>query len=483
VTLLFALVSIAHASDTKLFVDPPSKNVVIDNQFTINVSVADVTDLAGYEFNLTWNSVVLQYIDDEIHLWNGSISDWYINVTQTENSYMIGAMPLWPIPPFNGSTSLVTITYKAIELGQTNLILSNTILGNSTGENIPHDVENGFVKVVEKPVGGISIIKSPLDESMFLNPTIKDEPESWNICIPLALVATATITVNIVRKRQRTMTSTKKKHGNNKIIIFVFGLIICLIIAGFIYLYRPPIPKAGIIDHLSATNPNEQFVNTCTKMLKESGFKVFYHETEEITVDFYRRLPLMGYKIIILRSHSALTKIENETEAKPPVTIFTSEPFNETKYVSEVEAEQLGKVFFTDNDTKQYFGVTPLFIANNTMYNGYKDTIVINMGCDTIVPNVIQINDISIPNLGWMADIFHKRGAILYTGFNGPVSVEYTDKTTISLLKHLLTFRYGLKEAVTKTQEDVGLDPDFGSSLMAGYRIGAEDYVIPCKGG
>ena len=470
-TLLFALVSIAYASETKLFVDPPNKNIVINNQFTINVSVADVTDLAGYEFNLTWNSVVLQYIDDEIHLWNGSISDWYINVTQTENSYMIGAMPLWPIPPFNGSTSLVTITYKAIGLGQTDLILSNTILGNSTGENIPHDVENGFVKVIEKPVGGISIIKSPLDESMFLNPTITDEPESWNICIPLTLVATATITVNIVRQMRRTNTSIRKKRRKNRnITILVVGFIIlCLIVAGFIYSQSQSTPKteptfkAGIIDHLSETHPNEQFVETCTTMLRKSGYEVSYHKYDEINVDFFRRLPSMGYKIIILRVHSALGK------EGPPVAFFTSEgPFNKTKYEDEWYTGQIANTTFT-NDEATYFGITPEFIANTTA-NSYDDCIIIGMGCDTLTGI-------------YMSTTFILKGATLYTGFNGPVSAEHTDETTICLLRHLLVFKEKLKEAVSKTMEEVGPDPDFGSYLMASYKIGTEDYVIPYKGG
>jgi len=319
-------------------------------------------------------------------------------------------------------------------------------------------------------VGGFYTI-NPAIESNFLNPTITNEPESWNICIPLALVATATITVNIVRQMRRTNTSIRKKRRKNRnITILVVGFIIlCLIVAGFIYSQSQSTPKteptfkAGIIDHLSETHPNEQFVETCTTMLRKSGYEVSYHKYDEINVDFFRRLPSMGYKIIILRVHSALGK------EGPPVAFFTSEgPFNKTKYEDEWYTGQIANTTFT-NDEATYFGITPEFIANTTA-NSYDDCIIIGMGCDTLTGI-------------YMSTTFILKGATLYTGFNGPVSAEHTDETTICLLRHLLVFKEKLKEAVSKTMEEVGPDPDFGSYLMASYKIGTEDYVIPYKGG
>ena len=169
-TLLFALVSIAYASETKLFVDPPSKNVVIDNQFTINVSVADVDNLAGYEFKLYWKKDILNatsVIETPPEVWEGNWSAWGPGIendfNETHGRYYKGVTSQLPAPLFNGSTTLTKITFKAIELGQTDLILKDTGLSDSLGQPISHIKINGTVNVTSQSVGGIQFpVNKPL---------------------------------------------------------------------------------------------------------------------------------------------------------------------------------------------------------------------------------------------------------------------------------------------------------------------------------
>jgi hypothetical protein len=51
--------------DTKLFVDPPlifRETLVVGERFSVNISVANVTDLKRYEFKLSFDTVMLDVV-------------------------------------------------------------------------------------------------------------------------------------------------------------------------------------------------------------------------------------------------------------------------------------------------------------------------------------------------------------------------------------------------------------------------------------
>ena len=92
---------------------------------------------------------------------------------------------------------------------------------------------------------------------------------------------------------------------------------------------KRPAAKAVIVDHLSLTEPNPSFVRECKGILERAGFAVDYHQGEEVTVDLYRDLPAHGYKVIVLRVHSAYI------HKYLSLAMFTSEPYSKGKYVYE----------------------------------------------------------------------------------------------------------------------------------------------------
>jgi hypothetical protein len=84
--------------------------------------------------------------------------------------YVVAVTALNPAPPFSGNASLVTLTFKALSVGSTNLDLHDTILGDYPNANeIPHNVTDGTVNVSTQPVGGIQI---PVDKLVLLAPYI-----------------------------------------------------------------------------------------------------------------------------------------------------------------------------------------------------------------------------------------------------------------------------------------------------------------------
>ncbi len=221
-------------------------------------------------------------------------------------------------------------------------------------------------------------------------------------------------------------------------------------------------PKAAIVDQLSLTYPNQTFVQTATNTLEQAGYTTDYYPGEQVTVEFYRNLPTHGYKIVVLRTHSALVSTD-----KPPVTLFTSEPYSQTAYVYEQLRDQVGWVTYRfERDTPKeptYFGISPLFVKDS-MNGEFQNSVIVMMGC-----NGLTYTD--------MAEAFIQRGAKVYISWSNAVLASHTDLATTRLLQHLLTDQRTVDEAIEDTYRDVGANLTYTSRLLA-YPKEAEDYVV-----
>ena len=217
--------------------------------------------------------------------------------------------------------------------------------------------------------------------------------------------------------------------------------------------FKPATPtpelKAAIVDHLSLTFPNKTFMETVASVLVKADYTVDYFGGEKVTVNFYRNLPMGMYKLIILRVHSAL-----DVNNKPPLTLFTSELLDFTKYVNEQLADQVMGVSFLPYrpGDKVYFGITPKFIRECAK-GKFSNSIIIAMGCDGL-----RYTD--------MAEAFIQKGAKVYISWNASVSASHTDTATTILLQHLITEKQTIRQAVENTMKQVGPDPTYNSTLQ-----------------
>jgi hypothetical protein len=208
-------------------------------------------------------------------------------------------------------------------------------------------------------------------------------------------------------------------------------------------------PRIAIVDQLSVQWPDETFNQTILGILNQTGLKVDYYPSEDVTVDFYRSLPSRNYKLIVFRVHSTATC---SVEGQPPfVVFFTSENYSDTAHVSEQLDTRVVYVKFPDI-TQSYFGITPTFVQNS-MEGRFNDTTIIAMGCEGL-------------NYTTMAEAFIQKGAKAYISYNGPVSESYTDNATVCLLRHLVTKNQTIQEAVKETMNEVGPDPTDKSIMM-----------------
>jgi len=156
-TFLFEIApfsSIQAASTPTLYVDPPSTIVDIDEIFSVNVSIASVTDLGGWEFRLYYRNNILNGVtakEGPFLKQGGSTSFFTIDFN---NAYNTTHGIIWltcvlqgGAPGVGGSGTLATINFTAVENGDTILHLADTVLGDSLANPITHTTTDGTVRV------------------------------------------------------------------------------------------------------------------------------------------------------------------------------------------------------------------------------------------------------------------------------------------------------------------------------------------------
>jgi len=202
------------------------------------------------------------------------------------------------------------------------------------------------------------------------------------------------------------------------------------------------IAKAAILDGLYDTCPNVIWTESITNCLSNAGYRVDLFSGMNVTIDLLRSIH--GYKILILRMHSAV-----HTDGF--LYLFSGEHYSEFKYVEEQRARAvLGGLTF--NHTEQpYFALNAVLLGK--IYDGLNGSSIILMGCNgTSSPYSIQ-------------SLF-EQGVKQYISWNGYVDPDHSDKATLALAEASYTEHLGLEEAVKKVNREISPDPYYGSALV-----------------
>ena len=211
-------------------------------------------------------------------------------------------------------------------------------------------------------------------------------------------------------------------------------------------------PSAAIIDQLSLTVPNPAFVEDATATLQAAGYDVDYYPGEDVTVEFYRRLPFFGYDVLVFRSHAdRLQAIDDRGESFDEVVLFTSEPYSAERYQNEQNDHDLVIARYKKGGDP-FFGIAAGFIEG--LGSDFGGAQVIMMGCEGLLTDTT-------------ARAFIERGAETYISWDETVTAAHTDAATSALLEHLLIDGLSPAEAVDQTMAELGPDPVFGSRLLA----------------
>ena len=210
--------------------------------------------------------------------------------------------------------------------------------------------------------------------------------------------------------------------------------------------------KAAIVDQLYVLEPNPEVVGKMTEILESYGFEVDVWQGDEITVDFYRNLPKLGYKLIVFRVHSGILLAVEGSRLTPSDTtyLFTAENYTTTRYVSEQLTDKVSNAMMSDK-YPLVFAVNSEFIAND-FEGDFNNTAIIAMGCES-------------QYLDDMAAAFIQKGASVYLGWSTVVSLEHVDNAVINLLDTLCVDNMTVEQGIATTMAEVGADPYFKAYL------------------
>jgi hypothetical protein len=208
-------------------------------------------------------------------------------------------------------------------------------------------------------------------------------------------------------------------------------------------------PRAVIIDQLYYDVRNDWFHEKASQLLEEAGYEVDIFTTEDVTVDFYKKLPLNDYKIVVVRSHGVADANDQDS-----VTLFTGEKYTTDQYISEQLFGQVKKgaplqevdfiVGGTEsewvivNDTyrtltvpantntssdEEFFLITPTFV-DDAMKGKFSETIFLLGGCSTMHTDT-------------MAKALVKRGAETVIGWDDTIGSGNNDFAMLLLLEKM----------------------------------------------
>lgn len=251
----------------------------------------------------------------------------------------------------------------------------------------------------------------------------------------------------------------KGKSPKERLLWFIWVSIPLAIIAIVAVVYASPAGKefgsdqsdeikAAIVDQLCSLQPNQAFIEKTTRYLEDYGFQVDVYQGDEVTTDFYRKLPSYRYNFIIFRVHSGLLSGEDVADT---TWLFTSEPYSQTRYVAEQLTKQV--TFARPNKGNPLvFAISAKFITQS-MEDQFTDTAIIMMGCDGLYSEDV-------------AHSFVQKGASTYIAWDASVMLDYVDGATSVLIEKLCSDKLIVKEAVAQTMCEKGRDPKHSSVLM-----------------
>ena len=221
------------------------------------------------------------------------------------------------------------------------------------------------------------------------------------------------------------------------------------------------IPKAVIIDQLHKDYPSKSYQKEVTEILSKAGYKVDIVETDEVTLEFYKQLPSMNYKIIIFRGHS-LGESNGVTKS---ASLFTGEVYTHHKYIKEQFLDQVAigvpYLFSELRETggvdsqpanKTYFVVGSKMV-DELMVGNFDESIIILAGCETMEGKLL-------------ADSFLKRGASDVIGWSGLIGVYNNDMVVTYLLNETLANGLDIGEAVDYMNEQVDGQVVFETAIV-----------------
>jgi len=222
---------------------------------------------------------------------------------------------------------------------------------------------------------------------------------------------------------------------------------------------KQPRPLAVIIDQLHDSIPNVYFQEKATQYLELAGYQVDITTTQDITVDYYKNLPSMNYKYIVIRTHGLEDpKYNNGT------FLFTGEKYSINNYISEQLSGQIGKgapiydqerlLIEQENGTleDQMYFLVGAKMVDELMVGKFDDTVILIGGCESL-----RNRDLA-ESLIW-------RGAADVIGWDRTIGSIENDRIMLKFLEKTLVDKEIIDDVVIEINTDFSSDLQFSSKL------------------
>jgi len=212
-------------------------------------------------------------------------------------------------------------------------------------------------------------------------------------------------------------------------------------------IYDDKINRAVIIDQLHDSFPNTNFQQKTEEYLKQADYQVDLFTTQDITVDFYKKLPSMNYKFIVIRTHS-LESVRSDNAT----FLFTGEKYDINKYQIEQLSDQIhkGSPLFLDQDElinnpealddHRFFTVGSKLV-DELMIGKFPDSIIFIGGCE------------SVRNKDLATSLIY-RGASDVVGWDRTVTAFENDMVMLKLLEKVLINNERIDDAIISINEE-----------------------------
>lgn len=154
-----------QAENPELFIDPPSlyfDALVPGKRFSINISVAKVTDLKSYELKLSYNTLMLDVVDVAF-LPDANLPVGNLGVNDTSGVIWISTVYDGDAITTASPVTLAVITFKMMGRGISPLHLYDTALKDSLGVPITHSTGDGVVYILRHDVAVVYVAPSTFE--------------------------------------------------------------------------------------------------------------------------------------------------------------------------------------------------------------------------------------------------------------------------------------------------------------------------------
>ena len=211
---------------TVVYIDPELTLTQLNTTFSVNISIAEVTDLCSWQAYIYYRNEILKatgYAEGPFlkshgpTLFDGGYDN---NYNETHGEIWMYCLRTWSGAGVNGSGTLATVTFEAKMGGTTPLSLANTILGNSTAQRISHTTADGIVEVAgaDVAVTNVNPLKTIVgqDYNMRVNVTVAnqgDYTETFNMTLYANTTAINQTEITLTSGTSTTITLTWNTTG------------------------------------------------------------------------------------------------------------------------------------------------------------------------------------------------------------------------------------------------------------------------------